>query len=59
MPDVADREAKIQEVIMIMRHRNFMRYGINEVDEGYVRSLRDSVLDGIIERDRELRERDY
>ena len=54
-----DREEKIQEVLMIFRHRNFMRYGVSDVDEGYVRSLRDSVLDDIIERDRILRERGY
>lgn len=54
-----DREEKIQEVLMIFRHKNFMRCGVSDVDESYVRSLRDSALDDIIERDRILREREY
>jgi hypothetical protein len=54
-----EREEKIQEVLMIFRHQNFMRYGINEVDESYVRSLRDPMLEHIIAQDREFREREY
>lgn len=55
----SDREAKIQEALLVLRHINFMRYGINDVNEGYVRSLSDPILDDIIERDRILREREY
>lgn len=58
MPD-SDRESKVQEVLMIFRHRNFMRYGVSDVNEAYVRSMSDPVLDDIIEHDRSLRERDY
>jgi hypothetical protein len=54
-----DREEKIQEVLMIFRHRNFMRCGISDVNEGYVRSMSSPVLDDIIDRDRILREREY
>lgn len=54
-----EHEKRIQEVLLIMRHRNFMLYGIHDVDESYVRGLRDSMLDYVIERDRELRERDF
>lgn len=59
MAKADEREAKIQEVLMIFRHRNFMRYGVSDVNESYVRSMSDPVLDDIIERDRSLREREY
>jgi hypothetical protein len=57
MSDVDEREAKIQRVIAIVRHRNFERYGIDDVDEAFVRSMRDSMLDHVIERDAVLRDR--
>ena len=47
MPD--EREEKIQRAISIVKHRNFERYGIAEVDEAYVRSLPDWRLDRIID----------
>jgi hypothetical protein len=53
------RETKVQEALLIVKHRNFMRYGLNDVDERYIRSLSDPMLDHIIERDRDLRERGY
>ena len=41
-------EAKIQRAISIVKHRNFERYGIAEVDESYIRRLPDWRLDRII-----------
>jgi hypothetical protein len=59
MADADDRRAREDEAILIVRHHNFMRYGINDVDEAYISSLSDPMLNHIIERDRELRERDF
>jgi hypothetical protein len=56
MPDTDDsklvneREAKIQRAMAIVKHGNYERYGINEVDERYIRSLPDWRLDRIIDR---------
>lgn len=57
MVSVDEREEKIQQALSIIRHRNFERYGIDNVDEQYVRSLNDRLLDHVIDRDRVLRER--
>jgi len=54
-----EREAKIQEVLLILRHQNFMRYGINDVNEAYVRGLSDVSLDCIIDNDRLMRDVSY
>jgi hypothetical protein len=56
MPDTDDsklvneRELKIQRAMAIVKHGNYERYGINEVDERYIRSLPDWRLDRIIDR---------
>jgi hypothetical protein len=50
-----EREAKIQDVLLILRHQNFMRYGINDVNEAYVRGLSDQALEHIIDNDRQVR----
>lgn len=48
MSDVDEHEAKIQRAIAEVRHRNFERYGIDEVDEAYVRGLSDRLLDMVL-----------
>jgi len=43
-----EREEKIQQAIAITRHRNWERYGIDDVDEAWVRRQPDWWLDHII-----------
>jgi hypothetical protein len=42
-----DREFKVQQAIAVVRERNFDRYGIDAVDENYIRGLPDCRLDRI------------
>lgn len=51
-----EREQLVQQALRIVRQRNFERYGIDDVDERYIRRLNDRLLEHVVSRDVELRD---
>lgn len=47
-----DRKAKEDRAIAMLKHQHFTRYGVDAVDEAYVRRLPDSLLDKILNPDK-------
>jgi hypothetical protein len=55
MLEADKREQLVQAAFRIVRHRNWERYGIDDVNEQYIRGLNDRLLVHIVTRDEELR----
>jgi len=49
------REQLAEQALRIVRQRNWERYGVDDVDEAYIRGLNDRLLQCIVDRDAELR----
>jgi hypothetical protein len=49
--DADTREQLVQNALRVIRLRNIDRYNVDDVNEPYIRSLNDTLLGYIVERD--------